>query len=111
MDSAASRLLILIRFQTPRNVPGKSMKITPVTMYVINRRESDCSRAMARSMMDLVSSSSPISGLLRAVLQFFGESYGVPPGIRQASQAVDRESLRNKKEDRDFDDHEFYRFR
>src|SRR6185437_3218313 len=106
MDSAASRLLILIRFHTPRNVPGKSMKITPVTMYVVNRRESECSRAMARSMMDFVSSS--LTGrLLRAVLQFVGQGYGVPPGIRQASQAVDRQSLRDKEEDRNIDNHEF----
>jgi NADH-quinone oxidoreductase subunit G len=87
-------------------VASLRMKITPVTMYVVNRRESECSRAMARSMMDFVSSSLT-RRLLRAVLQFVGQGYGVPPGIRQASQAVDRESLRNKKEDRDFDDHEF----
>src|SRR5438046_1161163 len=47
-----------MRFHTPRKVPGSSTKIKPVTMKVINKRESDCSLAMARSMIDFVLSSS-----------------------------------------------------
>ena len=47
--SSAWRLLIEIRFQTPRNVPGNSRKMRPVRMYAINMRCIFISRLTAAS--------------------------------------------------------------
>ena len=49
MDATLSRPLICSRFQTPRNVPGNTMKKSPVVTNAINRRDSASSRIRAIS--------------------------------------------------------------
>src|SRR6516162_10441159 len=49
MEDTLSLPLICSRFQTPRNVPGKTMKMSPEVMKAITRRDSDFSRARAIS--------------------------------------------------------------
>jgi len=58
-------LLIASRFQTPRKVPGSSMKNKPLAMYAINNRDSRSSRAAIISTLSarvVFSSSTLISG-------------------------------------------------
>src|SRR6516165_7546684 len=47
MEATLSRPLICRRFQTPRNVPGNSIKKSPELTNAIRRRDSDSSRARA----------------------------------------------------------------
>lgn len=47
-DCGASRALMANRFQTPRKVPGNSMKANPVAMKVASSRDGCNSRARSR---------------------------------------------------------------
>ncbi len=100
------------------------MKINPVMMYVMSRRDKDCSRAMARSMMDFVVSFSQTGhglladGVLAIVSSvpirrrsLLDRSGGTPQRIWQSCEPIDRESLGNEQEHRHLDNGQFARFR
>src|SRR6185437_10079012 len=64
-EFAARWLLIVSKFQTPRNVPGRSMNNTPVLMYNISMRDSALSRAAVMLTISLASSRLPASLSIR----------------------------------------------
>src|SRR6185437_4793063 len=64
-EFAARWLLIVSKFQTPRNVPGRSMNNTPVLMYNISMRDSALSRAAVMLTISLASSRLPASLSMR----------------------------------------------
>src|SRR5215472_17001380 len=56
-----SRPLISSRFQTPRNVPGNSMKNNPVLTKAISKRERPSSRARVRANTSVGESPGPLN--------------------------------------------------
>lgn len=62
---AAFWLLIEIRFQTPKNVPGNSMKTSPAPIYAISNRESALSRLLVTSKISCGDMACPARASIR----------------------------------------------